>query len=101
MRKFYRSMATDGIRWIPRVRDVEIPMTPETLSRVWAIPIHGLAANWVGDKDAAFKYILEHEDIRGVSVVSANQLSLEMRVLHHIIARILVPKTGRFDFITE
>ena len=36
-----------------------------------------------------------------MTVVTANQLLVEMRLLHHIMARILLPKTGRFDFITE
>lgn len=31
----------------------------------------------------------------------ANQLSVEMRLLHHIIARILILKTRQFDFIIK
>lgn len=44
---------------------------------------------------------LEREDVRGVFVVMANQLSIELILLHHMIAWILVPKTRHFDFITE
>ena len=59
------------------------------------------AATSISDREHAFRCILECEDVSGISTVAANQLSLEMRVLHHIIARILIPKSGRFDFITE
>ena len=76
-------------------------MTDELLSRVWEIPRRGVCVFSVDDREVAFRCILEREDVRGISVVTANQLSLEMRLLHHITARILLPKTGRFDFITE
>lgn len=38
---------------------------------------------------------------RGIFVVMVNQLSIEMKLLHHVIALIIVPKTEKFDFITE
>lgn len=34
-------------------------------------------------------------------MVTANQLSIEMHLLHHIIMRIFIPKTRRFNFITK
>lgn len=37
--------------------------------------------------------------MRGILVVKANQLSIEMRPLHHVIGWILVPKTAQFDFM--
>ena len=101
IREFYGSMATDGIGWSATVRGIEIPVTPEVISRIWRIPLLGTAATTISDRELAFRCILEREDVSGISTVSANQLSLEMRVLHHIIARILIPKSGRFDFITE
>ena len=101
IREFYASMATDGIGWSATVRGIEIPVTPEVISHVWRIPLHGTAATSISNREHAFRCILEREDVSGISTVAANQLSLEMRVLHHIIARILIPKSGRFDFITE
>jgi len=101
MCEFYGSLATDGIRWTAQVRGVEISITLRTISRVWEISLRGLATNCVGDRDAVFRCILEQEDVRGVSSISTSQLSMEMRVLHHIIALISLQKTGMFDFIIE
>ena len=39
--------------------------------------------------------------MRGFATVKANQLSAQMRLLHHIVSRILLPKTGLFDYITK
>lgn len=45
--------------------------------------------------------ILERSDVKGITELFANRLSVEMRLLHHILGRILFSKTGRFDFISE
>lgn len=55
----------------------------------------------MGDKIDGSRYILEREDIHGVCMMVANQLSIDMQLLHQIITRILVSKTGQFDFIME
>lgn len=44
---------------------------------------------------------MERDDVQGISVVVTNQLSMEIRLLHHVLAQILVLKTGCFDFITK
>lgn len=53
------------------------------------------------DKEKVFGCILERDDVQGILVVMSNQLSMEMRLLHHISTQILVLKIGQFDFITE
>lgn len=55
----------------------------------------------MGDWAIGFRFILEREDVQGISMVVANQLSVKMQLLHLIIASILVLKTGHFDFIME
>ena len=47
------------------------------------------------------RLILGRKDVGPLDVVSANQLSLEMRLLHSIVIHILFPKIGCFDFIFE
>ena len=37
------------------------------------------------------------EDVHGISKLQAKHLIVEIRVLSHIVARIIFPKTGRFD----
>lgn len=41
------------------------------------------------------------EDVSKIDEVFTNQLSPEMRLLHHIINRLLFPKIGRFDHVSE
>lgn len=61
----------------------------------------GMIADCLGDKEAKFRCTLEREDVRGISVVMVNQLSIEMRLFHHVIAWILAPRIGRSNFIIK
>ena len=76
-------------------------LTAEIFGQIWSIPSLGPISNHLLDREAGIRCILGRDDIRGVTTVSAIQLSVEMRLLHHIVARIFLPKTGRFDYITE
>lgn len=71
------------------------------LGKVWEILVRGMTADSVGDRAIGFRCILERDDIRGVSIGIANQLSIEMQLLYHVAVCILVLKTGRFDFTIE
>ena len=55
----------------------------------------------LSNKAAALRAILEIEDVDVIEELFANQLSMEMYLLHHIIGRILFSKTGHFDFVFE
>ena len=52
-------------------------------------------------KEVTLRLILGREDIGPLDVVSANQLSPEMRLLHSIVTHILFLKINRFDFLFE
>lgn len=43
------------------------------------------------------RVILERDDIRNFRNLQANQLSVEMRLLHYMVSKIFFSKTGRFD----
>ena len=65
------------------------------------MPREGVQILRLEDRTEGLKCILEKEDVSGIDLVQANQLSVEIRLLHHIISRIIFPKTGRFDWVTE
>ena len=60
-----------------------------------------MAPNHLFDQAKTLKAILERDDVDIMEELFANQLSMEMRLLHHIIRRILFSKIDRFDFISE
>ena len=45
--------------------------------------------------------ILEKEDVNEVGIVIASTLSLKMRLLHNFISRIFIPRTRKFDWVSE
>lgn len=45
--------------------------------------------------------ILGKEQVDENADLLASQLSTEMQMLHHIIARIFFPKIGKFDFVSK
>lgn len=53
----------------------------------------------LSDKKEGLKLIMGRDDI--VGDVWAKTLCLEMRLLHHMIGGIFIPKLGRFDFVSE
>jgi len=53
------------------------------------------------DRFSGLRYIFESDDLPEGETIVASKLSAEMRLLHHIIARILLPKTDCFDLITK
>ena len=99
--EFYGSLARGADGWIASVRGVTFVLTPEVLGHIWRIPTLGSTSDHLLDRESGIRCILERDDVRGVTTVSAVQLSVEMRLLHHIIARIFLPKIGHFDYITE
>ena len=101
IREFYGSLGRGADGWTATVRGVTFILTTEVLSQILQIPSSGAVLDVLADRDDGIRCILERDDIRGVTTVTAVQLSVEMRLLHHVVARIFLPKTGRFDYITE
>ena len=101
IQEFYGSLGRGSDGWAATVRGITFRVSDEILGSIWGIPCLGPTSDALTDREAGIRCILERDDIRGVTSVTAVQLSVEMRLLHHIVARIFLPKTGRFDYITE
>ena len=65
------------------------------------MPIEGRKDIVLKDRLKALKTILERDDVDEIGIVKASFLSLEMRLLHNFISRIFLPRTSRFDWISE
>ena len=49
----------------------------------------------------AIQTIMERDDVNPVGTIIASSLSLKMRLLHNFISKIFIPRTGRFDWVSE
>ena len=52
-------------------------------------------------RKTAIQIIMERDDINLVGTIIASSLSLEMRLLHNFISKIFIPRTRRFDWVSE
>ena len=55
----------------------------------------------LNDRPKALRTILERNDINKIGIIKASSLSLEMRLMHNFISKIFLPRTGRFDWVSE
>lgn len=55
----------------------------------------------VGDQRSVFSLILAYEVAEETREVFANQLSVEIRLLHNIVSKIFFSQTKKFDFVTK
>ena len=49
----------------------------------------------------AIQTIMEKNDVNPVGTIITSSLSLKMRLLHNFISRLFIPRTGRFDWVSE
>ena len=83
------------------INGVRIVLDEAKLSQILEMPREGSCVLRLEDRLDGLRCVLEREDVTGIDLVQANQLLVELRLLHHIISRIIFPKTRRFDWVTE
>ena len=101
VREFYGMTARTPERIVGTVRGVSILVSKELLGFLLEIPITGQEPYYIEKRELALNTVLDREDCNPYMVISANDLEAESRLLLSIIGRILFPKTGRFEFISE
>lgn len=53
------------------------------------------------NKRVGLRCILNYMDVEDIGEFKSNTLSTDLRLLHHVIGRIFILKTSRFDFVFE
>ena len=101
VKKNYGIVSRISNGFIFTVRDITMHITYLTLGRVLQLSTEGVETRVYDEREATLRLILGRKDVGPLDVVSANQLPLEMRLLHSIVTHILFPKIDRFDFILE
>ena len=100
VKEFYRNLTRGDNGLISIVRGVGLNVTAVILSRLLDLPLSGPSTFDPEDRSPALTRLL-NRDFEGFEEVFANQLPLDLRLLHNICSRILFPKTGRFDYVSE
>ena len=101
VREFYGTAARTPEGLVGTVRGVSILVSKELLGSLLDISITGPEPYYLEQRELALNSVLEREDCNPYMVISANDLGAESRLLLSVIGRILFPKTGRFEFISE
>ena len=83
-------MAKWGVSTIEsKVKDIKILANAASLGHLLLVPIDEV--DRLEDKCSGLKIIFEREDVVAFKEILASHLSIEMRLLHHLMARIFLP----------
>ena len=101
VREMFSDMALGDLGYTAYVRGTLVEINEDVLSTVLQIPKDGEAPTSHPQREIALNLILGREDCGPLDVVYSQDLNAEMRLLLSIVNRVLFPKTGRFDFVSE
>lgn len=100
MREFYENLRRISRGITSSVKKIEITLTNMTLGQIIGVPFQDIMLERLAKRKTG-KYVLDRDDVDGIGNLIAGTLSIDMRLLHHIIKRVFIPKTGWFDFVFE
>ena len=101
VRNFFENMSLGYESIISKVKGTQIVITEDRLSRILGVPKEGKCYLTLDKKEDGLRTVLEKRSVSDLRSFQANQLSLEMRLLHNMVSRIFFLKIGRFDWVTE
>ena len=101
VREFYSSLTRGSGGFTYTIRGVPITIIEILVSRILQMSNEGITPSTHSDKESTLKLILGRDEVNPLEVISVGQLSIEMRLLHNFISRIFIPRTGRFDWVSE
>ena len=101
MKEFYNTLAKGHNGMYRLVRGITIKIDEEILGKILHMLTNGSIPTGLVDKEVTIRLIIG-ENVRYINgELLANQLSVEMKLLHSFITHILFPKIGCFDFISD
>ena len=99
VRNFYENLKVGDDYLESQVKGKRIILSEELLSSLFRMPHNESKYLELEDKSQALEAIRGTYNSKGNIVASS--LSLEMRLLHNFISRIFIPRSGRFDWVSE
>ncbi len=101
VREFYGTVSRGNGGIQGTVAGVPLFISEDFIAQILHLPQVGVFPTYPDDRTEALTAILGSPPQSPLDEVSADSLSVEMRLLLSIISRTLFPKTGRFDFVSE
>ena len=99
VREFYENMRRTEDDLDTTIKRVHFEISESILAGIFDLPREGIVPERISNKKTRLRLIVGREDIVGEFLAST--LLVEMRILHHIIGGIFIPKLGRWNFISE
>ena len=99
VRSFYENLKVRDECLESLVKRKKIVISEELLSTLFKMSHNGSKFLDLEDKSRVLEAIRRSFNSKGNIVASS--LSLEMRLLHNFISRIFIPRSGRFDWVSE
>ena len=101
VRSFYENLILGEEHIESKVKGKRIIISEEKLGNLLQMLTEDKKYLELNCRSSALRAILERNDIDEIGIVTASSLSLEIRRLHSFISRIFIPKTGKFDWVSE
>ena len=95
VRKFYGTLARGSHGFVSTIRGKEINVTTNLIGEILDISTEGDTPTIHCEREVTLKLILGRDDVNLIENIPASQLSIEMRLLHNIIRRIIFLKVVR------
>ena len=101
VRTFYENLIVgeEHVEW--RVKEKRIIISKESLSSFLHMPHTGNKFLKLECRKIALQTIMKKDDVNIIGTIVASSLSLKMRLLQNFNSRIFIPRTGRFDWVSE
>lgn len=101
VREFYQNATFEEEEIISSVRDIEIRLNEDVLGQVLRVPVEGVLEDSVEERGSRLGFLLNRDVVGDFVKVEARDFDVETRLLHHIVSRIILPRGGRFDLVTN
>ena len=82
------------------MKGVDIILDPLHLGQILHLPCEGYTNMELPIKEEGINVILGRTFTESLNKLEAKILSIEMRLLHHIVTKLFVPKSGRHDLLS-
>ena len=100
VKKFYSNLFFSKGVLKYTIKGVQIILNTPRLGRLLQMPCEGSCLDELPKKEVGLRTIFERDDVEGFLKIEAKDLSVEMRLLHHMVSRIFSSRGGRYDLMT-
>ena len=101
IKEFYLNLIFSDRVLRSAVKGVQIILNTPRLGRLLQIPCEGSCLDKLPKKKIGLRTILGRDNVEGFLKIEAMDLSVEMKLLHHMVSRIFFPRGGRYDLMTS